>query len=70
VILPIEDALGLREQPNLPGTMDGHPNWQRRLPGDAANLLADPRVSARLLVLHKANIPHETAIGDRPAPVP
>ena len=31
-LLPLEDALGLREQPNLPGTTDGHPNWRRRLP--------------------------------------
>ncbi|HQF30602.1 MAG TPA: 4-alpha-glucanotransferase [Hyphomicrobiales bacterium] len=28
----IEDALGLVEQPNLPGTVDEHPNWRRRLP--------------------------------------
>lgn len=31
-LLPVEDALGLDEQPNLPGTVDGHPNWRRRLP--------------------------------------
>ncbi len=32
VMLPIEDAIGLVEQPNLPGTLDEHPNWRRRLP--------------------------------------
>ena len=32
VMLPIEDAIGLVEQPNLPGTTDEHPNWRRRLP--------------------------------------
>ena len=32
VMLPIEDAIGLVEQPNLPGTVDEHPNWRRRLP--------------------------------------
>lgn len=32
VALPIEDILGLEEQPNLPGTTDQHPNWRRRLP--------------------------------------
>jgi 4-alpha-glucanotransferase len=47
-ILPLEDALGLEEQPNLPGTTEGHPNWQRRLPGEAANLLDEPRVARRL----------------------
>ncbi|HUO92872.1 MAG TPA: 4-alpha-glucanotransferase [Rhizomicrobium sp.] len=31
-IVPAEDLLGLREQPNLPGTIDEHPNWRRRLP--------------------------------------
>lgn len=31
-LLPLEDALGLRAQVNLPGTVDGHPNWRRRLP--------------------------------------
>lgn len=27
-----EDVLGLAEQPNMPGTVDAHPNWRRRLP--------------------------------------
>ncbi len=48
VMLPAEDALGLPEQPNLPGTIDQHPNWRRRLPGQAATLLDDPAVAARL----------------------
>ena len=39
VLLPIEDALGLEEQANLPGTVSGHPNWCRRLPGDGNTLL-------------------------------
>ena len=48
-VLPIEDALGLVEQPNLPGTMDDqHPNWCRRLPGLAGALLDDPAAAARL----------------------
>ncbi|WEX10433.1 4-alpha-glucanotransferase [Chelativorans sp. AA-79] len=28
----MEDLLGLPEQPNIPGTIDEHPNWRRRLP--------------------------------------
>jgi 4-alpha-glucanotransferase len=47
-ILPMEDALGMAEQPNLPGTTEGHPNWRRRLPGEAAHLLDDPAVVTRL----------------------
>jgi 4-alpha-glucanotransferase len=31
-IAGIEDLLALVEQPNLPGTIDEHPNWRRRLP--------------------------------------
>lgn len=47
-ILPIEDILGLPEQPNLPGTTNEHPNWRRRLPGTAASLLESPAATARL----------------------
>jgi 4-alpha-glucanotransferase len=53
-ILPLEDVLGLPEQPNLPGTVEGHPNWRRRLPGEAGALLDDPRVSRRLEALARA----------------
>jgi len=28
----LEDLLGLKEQPNIPGTIDEHPNWRRRMP--------------------------------------
>ncbi len=49
VILPVEDALGLSEQPNLPGTMsEQHPNWCRRMPDAAETLLDAPHVAARL----------------------
>jgi 4-alpha-glucanotransferase len=47
-ILPIEDALGLLEQPNIPGTTTEHPNWCRRLPDDAGHLLDRPDVAARI----------------------
>ena len=47
-LLPIEDVLGVRDQPNLPGTIDEHPNWRRRLPRPASTLLDEPRVAARL----------------------
>lgn len=50
-ILPVEDALGEAEQPNLPGTIDQHPNWRRRLPGDPARLLDAPDVARRLAAL-------------------
>jgi 4-alpha-glucanotransferase len=28
----LEDLLGVVDQPNVPGTVDEHPNWRRRLP--------------------------------------
>jgi 4-alpha-glucanotransferase len=31
-LLPVEDALGLGGQVNLPGTVATHPNWRQRLP--------------------------------------
>jgi 4-alpha-glucanotransferase len=56
-ILPLEDALALPEQPNLPGTIDQHPNWRRRLAGDAGALLEDPKVARRLGLFARAR-PH------------
>ena len=47
-ILPLEDALGVSEQPNLPGTVDEYPNWRLRLPGEAGKLLDARQPSARL----------------------
>ncbi|WP_454689994.1 4-alpha-glucanotransferase [Achromobacter aloeverae] len=31
MLAPLEDLLAQEEQPNLPGTIDSHPNWRRRL---------------------------------------
>ena len=40
--------LGLVEQPNLPGTIDEHPNWRRRLGPPARELFEAPAVRARV----------------------
>jgi 4-alpha-glucanotransferase len=53
-LLPVEDALSLLDQPNLPGTTDQHPNWRRRLPGDAAAIFAREDFVARLEALDAA----------------
>jgi 4-alpha-glucanotransferase len=34
----LEDLIGSKDQPNIPGTMDEHPNWRRRLPVDVDDL--------------------------------
>jgi 4-alpha-glucanotransferase len=54
VLLPIEDALGIEEQANLPGTIDSHPNWRRRLPADSASLLDNANAARRLEILAAA----------------
>jgi 4-alpha-glucanotransferase len=38
VVVSLEDALGLVEQVNIPGTIAEHPNWRRRLPVDLEDL--------------------------------
>jgi 4-alpha-glucanotransferase len=45
-MVPIEDVCALPEQPNLPGTIDEHPNWRRRLP--PGELFAVPGAESRL----------------------
>jgi 4-alpha-glucanotransferase len=54
VLLPMEDALGIEEQSNLPGTIDTHPNWRRRLPGDSGALLDNADAARRLELLAAA----------------
>jgi 4-alpha-glucanotransferase len=52
-LIPIEDILGLAEQPNVPGTIDEHPNWRRRLGAPASEILDAPKVRARLASLRR-----------------
>jgi len=52
-LLPLEDALGLEHQPNLPGTIDEYPNWRRRLRRPAGEALAVPDVAARLAAIRR-----------------
>lgn len=51
VLLPTEDIIGEREQPNLPGTTDEHPNWRRRMPDTADRILNEPAAARRLASL-------------------
>ena len=50
-VLPIEDVLGQEEQPNLPGTVDEHPNWRRRLPDEVGSILDAPAPAERVAQL-------------------
>ncbi len=44
MMLQLEDALGVTEQANLPGTVDEHPNWRRKLPASLERMQGDARV--------------------------
>ena len=50
-IVPLEDLIGIEEQPNLPGTTDEHPNWRRRMPDTTEALFARPEVARRTALL-------------------
>ncbi len=50
-VAPVEDVLGQQEQPNLPGTIDGHPNWRRRTPGRVDMLLRGAAAARRIAAL-------------------
>jgi 4-alpha-glucanotransferase len=44
VSIGIEDVMEVKEQTNLPGTVDQHPNWRRRLPVSIEDLAGDQRL--------------------------
>ena len=47
-LVPLEDALGSLNQPNMPGTIDEHPNWRFRQRTEVSKLLRGRRVRQRL----------------------
>ena len=51
MLAPLEDLLGLAAQPNLPGTIDEHPNGRRRLVPAAKDLFDVPEVEARARII-------------------
>jgi 4-alpha-glucanotransferase len=53
MLAPLEDLLGVAEQPNLPGTIDQHPNWRRRLDPPAAAIFDAPQVARRAALMAK-----------------
>lgn len=59
-VVPVEDLLGLSEQPNLPGPPPaqgpGHPNWVQRLPVPVDQLFDEPSVQRSVAaVIHNRN---------------
>ncbi|WP_285713219.1 4-alpha-glucanotransferase [Erythrobacter oryzae] len=56
-LVSLEDMLGLEEQPNLPGTVETHPNWRRRIAIAAGELHEDPEVARRCAILTETRAP-------------
>jgi 4-alpha-glucanotransferase len=46
LVVAVEDALGVRDQANVPATIDQHPNWRRRLPVGLEDLCLHPGLTA------------------------
>ncbi|HEY2020664.1 4-alpha-glucanotransferase [Paraburkholderia sp.] len=68
VTYPLEDLLALAEQPNLPGSVDEHPNWRRRvlLPVDA--MFDDATFNDRLMAVDRARRAASSAAALPPSP--
>jgi 4-alpha-glucanotransferase len=62
VTASLEDALGVEERPNMPGTVDAWPNWSLALPAPLEQMLSDPRV----LAVVEAMRPRALVSGDAP----
>jgi 4-alpha-glucanotransferase len=50
-LIPLEDLVGEKDQPNLPGTVTEHPNWRRRQKATTEKFLAAPKMTAHLATL-------------------
>ena len=53
VTYPLEDLLALEDQPNLPGSIDEHPNWRRRMVQSVDEMFADETFCDRLLAIRQ-----------------
>ncbi|RCS25325.1 4-alpha-glucanotransferase [Phyllobacterium salinisoli] len=53
----MEDLLGLTDQPNIPGTVEQHPNWQRKLPVPIEELEQSTTLSAVITAISRER-PH------------
>ena len=52
-MIPLEDALGIVEQVNIPGTVDEHPNWLQRLPFTVDESWQQPNLNSLIGVMQK-----------------
>ncbi|MEO5764344.1 MAG: 4-alpha-glucanotransferase, partial [Casimicrobiaceae bacterium] len=66
-VVQLEDAVGVTAQANLPGTVDSHPNWRRKLPLTLAQFADDERFTALAAALGRER-PRARAATRAPAP--
>jgi len=53
MVLSLEDLLGVIDQPNIPGTVNEHPNWRQRLPVAVDDVAAAVDVTALKQATHE-----------------
>ena len=63
VMVQPEDVFEVLEQANLPGTVDQHPNWRRKLPVPLERWAGDARMQALADALSERSISQETGFG-------
>src|SRR5258706_12438526 len=51
MVVQMEDVFGVVPQANLPGTVDQHPNWRRKLPVPIEQWARDARIRSLARVL-------------------
>jgi 4-alpha-glucanotransferase len=68
VTFPLEDLLGLADSPNLPGSIDEHPNWRRRVAQSVDELFRDATFCDRLLAVGELRAPLSAASSFSPSP--
>jgi (1->4)-alpha-D-glucan 1-alpha-D-glucosylmutase len=56
-----EDVFELVEQANLPGTVDQHPNWRRKLPLSLERWKSDPRIQRLAATMAERSVTKEGA---------
>ncbi len=54
LLVQVEDIAGEVEQMNLPGTVDQHPNWRRKLQRSIDHLFADPALIGMLQAINRS----------------
>ena len=66
LMVRLEDVFGVIEQVNLPGTVDEHPNWRRKLPMPWETLATSPWLRGFAEMLSRLRPPKAYIEADRP----